>query len=187
MYSATFTGEYHIAGGGARHGTVAFFDVRNGKKKCGWSCFSPGGKGSPVYALRGEGGKVWGVTEKRAFVVAFDGSGDVPGGLGSRELAGEVGLAGPERTLGEWTGTESGLGTANGYGHGPSSVANGHGYTGPHGAGEHWRGRHVPSGWKGRGGRWNWTVRYDKDEGKGVGYEHAERGVKLFDGLALAR
>lgn len=72
MYSTAFLAEYHIAGGGARHGTVSLFDTRF--PKSGWSCFSPGGKGSPVYAMEGEGGRLWGVTEKRAFVLAFDGS-----------------------------------------------------------------------------------------------------------------
>lgn len=84
MYSSTFFGEYGIAGGGARHGTVCLFDIRYPKK--GWSIFSPGGKGSPVYSLKGEGGKIWGVTEKRAFVLAFDGSGEDGQGLLSDEL-----------------------------------------------------------------------------------------------------
>lgn len=120
-----------------------------------------------MYALRGEGGRVWGVTEKRAFVCTFDGSGDEVGGLVSDELAEEVGGR-----------MSSG---SNGHG-GHERIGNGNG---GHGHEDRWRGRHVPSGWKGRGGRWSWTVRYDKDEGKGVGYDHAERGVKLFDGLPL--
>ena len=78
-YCTTFLAEHHIAGGGARHGTVSLFDIR--QPKAGWSVFSPGGKGSPVYALKGEGGRLWGVTEKRAFVLAFDGSGTMPDGL----------------------------------------------------------------------------------------------------------
>ena len=84
MYSSTWFGEYGIAGGGARHGTVCLFDIRYPKK--GWSVFSPGGKGSPVYSLKGEGGRVWGVTEKRAFVLAFDGSGEVEEGILTNEL-----------------------------------------------------------------------------------------------------
>ena len=79
MYCATFLAENYIAGGGARHGAVAIFDVRNAKK--GWSAFSPAGKGSPVYALEGEGGRLWGVSQKRAFVLAFDGSGAKSEGL----------------------------------------------------------------------------------------------------------
>lgn len=93
MYSCAFVGETYVAGGGARHGTVSFFDIRNPKH--GWSCFSPGGKGSPVYALQGEGGRLWGVTERRAFVLAFDGTGGTSQGLVLDEAR-----ASPERT--EW-------------------------------------------------------------------------------------
>ncbi|WVQ78157.1 hypothetical protein IAT38_000238 [Cryptococcus sp. DSM 104549] len=142
FYSACFVGGNHIAGGGARHGTVAFFDIRNASK--GWSCFSPGGKGSPVYALQGEGGRVWGVTERRAFVLAFDGSGDEPDGLVRSEAR-----AVTQR--------------------------------------DRDRGRNVPSGWRGRGGKWAWTVRYDVDEGnRAVGYEHKDREIKMFDSLVAA-
>jgi hypothetical protein len=88
FHSATWFGEYGIAGGGARHGTVCLFDVRYAKK--GWSVYSPGGKGSPVYSLQGEGGRIWGVTEKRAFVLAFDGSGDYDQGILSTDLMREV-------------------------------------------------------------------------------------------------
>lgn len=163
IYSSTFFGEYGIAGGGARHGTVCLFDIRHpgpGRKHLsastpsentgGWSIFSPGGKGSPVYSLRGEGGRIWGVTEKRAFVLAFDGSGDEPEeGILSHQLMHEL----RKERAAKWRG-------------------------GP-------RGRDTPSGWKGRGGRWGWTVRYDEDDGKGTGYEHSQRGVQLFDGLPL--
>lgn len=93
MYSCAFVGETYVAGGGALHGTVSFFDIRNPKH--GWSCFSPGGKGSPVYALQGEGGRLWGVTERRAFVLAFDGTGGMPQGLVLDEAR-----AGPEQA--EW-------------------------------------------------------------------------------------
>ena len=65
IYSTTYLAENHIAGGGARHGTVSLFDIR--MPKSGWSIFSPGGKGSPVYSLKGDGGRLWGVTEKRGF------------------------------------------------------------------------------------------------------------------------
>lgn len=156
MYSSTFFGEYGIAGGGARHGTVCLFDIRNPKQKLsggsgggGWSVFSPGGKGSPVYSLRGEGGRIWGVTEKRAFVLAFDGSGDQPEGILSDQLMAELR-------------SDRGAKFRGGS-----------------------RGRDAPSGWKRRGGRWSWTVRYDEDDGKGTGYEHSQRGVQLFDGLPL--
>ena len=83
IYSTTYLAEHHIAGGGARHGTVSLFDIR--QPKAGWSVFTPGGKGSPVYALQGEGGRLWGVTEKRAFMLAFDGSGDRDEGMVKRE------------------------------------------------------------------------------------------------------
>ncbi|KAK8869998.1 hypothetical protein IAR55_000568 [Kwoniella newhampshirensis] len=143
FYSTCFVGEHHIAGGGARHGTVAFFDTRS--PKIGWSCFSPGGKGSPVYKLRGEGGKVWGVTEKRAFVLAFDGSGDETDGLVLEEARMKSVIRDRDRV------------------------------------------RHVPSGWKGRGGKWTWTVRYEEEEGsKAVGYEHRDRTVNLFESSLVA-
>lgn len=79
LYAAAFVGAHGICGGGAQEGIVSFWDVRMPKR--GWSLYSPSGKGSPVYALKGEGGRLWGVTERRAFVLAFDGSGDVEGGL----------------------------------------------------------------------------------------------------------
>ena len=136
MYSTTYLGENHIAGGGARHGAVCLFDIRQPKR--GWSVFSPGGKGSPVYALKGEGGRLWGVTEKRAFVLAFDGSG------GEKEgLVMDFARAAKERA------------------------------------------KERPSGWKGRGGKWSWTVRYD-EVGEGcTGYEHNQKGVNLIDSLVV--
>lgn len=155
MYSAAFLGEYHIAGGGARHGTVSLFDTRY--PKIGWSCFSPGGKGSPVYALEGEGGRLWGVTEKRAFVLAFDGS------------------AGPTSDGGMGGGLVEYEARAR-------------------------RAKVIerPSGWKGRGGKWGWTVSYpnvqrgkygdgEADEGESaVGYDHNDRGgANLFDSLVV--
>lgn len=155
MYSTAFLGEYHIAGGGARHGTVSIFDTRYPKK--GWSCFSPGGKGSPVYALEGEGGRIWGVTDKRAFVLAFDGSAAPTEGGGSGG-----GLVEYEARARRTKTVER------------------------------------PSGWKGRGGKWGWTVRYpnvqrgkygdgeDEEGESAVGYDHNERGgVSLFDSLVV--
>ena len=79
IYSAAYIAENGIAGGGARHGSVSLFDIR--QPKTGWSISTPGGKGSPVYALQGDGGRLWGVTQRRAFVLAFDGSGDVEEGM----------------------------------------------------------------------------------------------------------
>lgn len=79
LYSVAWVGSHGVAAGGAQHGTVSVWDVRN--PRGGWSVFSPGGRGSPVYQLAGDGGRVWGVTRQRAFVLAFDGSGDVPEGI----------------------------------------------------------------------------------------------------------
>lgn len=79
LYSAAFVGEHGVAGGGAQHGAVSVWDIR--RPDAGWSVFSPSGRGSPVYALLGDGGRVWGVTEKRAFVLAFDGSGRAEDGI----------------------------------------------------------------------------------------------------------
>jgi hypothetical protein len=139
MYSCTYLSEHYVAGGGARHGVVSIFDIRQPKK--GWSVFSPGGKGSPVYSVKGEGGRLWGVTEKRAFLMAMDGSGDVKEGMVLNEARAR---------------NEAG------------------------------KGRERPSGWKGRGGRWGWTVRYEEEEKEGtVGYDHGQRGVSLFDSLAV--
>ncbi|ORX39678.1 hypothetical protein BD324DRAFT_648311 [Kockovaella imperatae] len=137
MYCATYFAENHIAGGGSRHGTVSLFDIR--QPKAGWSIFTPGGKGSPVYALQGEGGRLWGVTERRAFALSFDGSGGIPAGL----------VASNARA--------------------PRTDV-----------------RHTPSGWKGRGGKWRWTVRYNESADVCTGYNHSERGVNLFESLAAA-
>jgi WD40 repeat protein len=41
--------------------------------KGGYSIFTPGRPESPVYSLQGEGARVWGVSDQRAFVVSFDG------------------------------------------------------------------------------------------------------------------
>jgi hypothetical protein len=136
VYSTAYLGENHVAGGGARHGTVCLFDIRQSKR--GWSVFSPGGKGSPVYALKGDGGRLWGVTERRAFVVAFDGSGARKEGL----------VMDNARAPKE-------------------------------------RAKDRPSGWKGRGGKWAWTVRYDEPGEICTGYEHNQKGVALFDSLMV--
>ncbi|WOO81489.1 uncharacterized protein LOC62_03G005011 [Vanrija pseudolonga] len=79
LYSAAFVGESSVAAGSAQHGQVSVWDVR--RPDDGWSLFSPGGRGSPVYELHGEGGRLWGVTERRAFVLSFDGAGEVEHGL----------------------------------------------------------------------------------------------------------
>ncbi|WVF72394.1 hypothetical protein IAT40_007209 [Kwoniella sp. CBS 6097] len=181
FYSTCFLGGHYIAGGGARHGTVSIFDVRQNNRpitkmmaaddqtnenriedgregtinkpptstRPGWSCFSPGGKGSPVYKLQGEGGRIWGVTECRSFVLSFDDAGFIPNGIISSNCS-------------------------NTGGHVVRDKDNN-------------RGREAPSGWKGRGGKWGWTVRYDQDQyTRATGYEHVERGIELFDSLELA-
>jgi hypothetical protein len=42
------------------------------KYRGGYSIYTPGRPESPVYSLKGEGGRLWGVTDRRAFVAAFD-------------------------------------------------------------------------------------------------------------------
>ncbi|KAL1411179.1 hypothetical protein Q8F55_002130 [Vanrija albida] len=79
LYSAAFVGEASVAAGSSQHGQVSVWDVR--RPDDGWSLFSPGGRGSPVYDLHGEGGRLWGVTERRAFVLSFDGAGEVADGI----------------------------------------------------------------------------------------------------------
>lgn len=137
LYSCAFVGAHGVAAGGAQHGQVSVWDVRS-PRSSGWSLFSPGGRGSPVYALAGEGGRVWGVTEKRAFVLAFDGSGDVPGGLATPAARAPPPVKGA---------------------------------------------KDVPSGWKRRGGRMNWTVHFGEHAAKEVtmGYRHGDRGMALFE------
>lgn len=77
LYCAQFLGERAIAAGGGQHGLVAVFDVRAGAPSArrgepGWSVFSPAGTGSPVYALASDGPRLWGVSERRAFVLSFE-------------------------------------------------------------------------------------------------------------------
>jgi hypothetical protein len=69
-----------VVAGGGEHGVVHVWDVRfarasaggQGTGGCGWTAFSPDGRGSPVYALAGDGARVYGATERRGFVLAFD-------------------------------------------------------------------------------------------------------------------
>jgi hypothetical protein len=84
LFSAAFVGPHGVVAGGAEHGVVHVWDVRFAGRTlaspadeldadaAGWSVFSPHGRGSPVYALAGDGARVWGATERRAFVLAFD-------------------------------------------------------------------------------------------------------------------
>jgi hypothetical protein len=42
------------------------------KHQGGWTVYTPGQPDSPVYDVKGEGGRIWGVTNRRTFVLAFD-------------------------------------------------------------------------------------------------------------------
>lgn len=44
----------------------------------GWTVYTPGQPDSPVYDIKGEGGRIWGVTNRRTFVLAFDTFGTSP-------------------------------------------------------------------------------------------------------------
>ena len=63
----------------------------------GYSVYTPGRPESPVYGLCGEGGRIWGVTDRRAFVLAFDIEGDRPNLAESRgwNIVGDGCRAGP--------------------------------------------------------------------------------------------
>lgn len=61
-------GHYLIAGT-ALHAAVCLWDVR--KPDDSWSLFAPGQDRSPVYSLKAEGSRIWGVTERRAFIIDF--------------------------------------------------------------------------------------------------------------------
>lgn len=83
LYSCGFTGPGWVVAGGARHGLVHFWDPRMtglegkvGGRTSGWSAFAPGRPESPVYELRSEGSRVWGVMSESAFVMAFDTAGE---------------------------------------------------------------------------------------------------------------
>ncbi|WWC85255.1 uncharacterized protein L201_000117 [Kwoniella dendrophila CBS 6074] len=158
FYSCGFIGEYNLVGGGSKHGTLSFFDIRksksnsksNSNSNClindGWSVFSPGGKNSPVYKIKSDNGKIFGVTEKRLFTLSFDKSGLYQNGIISNSLQQQEQLIMKQK--------------------------------------EKDKGKFKPNGWKGRGGKWSWTVKYDQDESEGAtGYEHRDRGIELFDSL----
>ena len=156
MYCATFLGENWIAGGGARHGAVCIFDVRWPNK--GWSAFSPGGKGSPVYALQGDGGRLWGVSEKRAFVLAFDGSADPV----YENIRGGVVESGVP--VDEYGGQQDPSMVQHGSEGSSVTGMFGEGLIHPHARVRPAKVEERVSGWKGRGGKWSWTVRYRPDD-----------------------
>ncbi|KAK6902656.1 hypothetical protein I203_107914 [Kwoniella mangroviensis CBS 8507] len=157
-YSTCWVGEYHIAGGTSKHGTISFFDIRNSKNKnknkndrTGWSCFSPNGKGSPVYSMKYDNGKIYGVTERRSFVLSFDHSGEYRNGILSEDLRKSMILqSNRDRDKGRYA--------PNGY------KARGGKWT--------WSMRNEQD---------------DKNGGIAVGYEHTSKGgVELFDSLVSA-
>lgn len=59
-----------IAAGLARHGMVAFWDIRS-RRSSGWSVYSPGNDVSPVYSVILESSRLFGVTQARPFVYDF--------------------------------------------------------------------------------------------------------------------
>ncbi|KAF9651588.1 hypothetical protein BDM02DRAFT_616152 [Thelephora ganbajun] len=60
----------YIAAGLARHGMVAFWDIR-GPRSTGWSVYAPGNDPSPVYSVVLESSRLFGVTQARPFVYDF--------------------------------------------------------------------------------------------------------------------
>ena len=60
----------YVAAGLARHGMVAFWDIRNSRSS-GWSVYAPGNDSSPVYSLILESSRLFGVTQARPFVYDF--------------------------------------------------------------------------------------------------------------------
>lgn len=60
----------YVAAGLARHGMVAFWDIR-GHRSSGWSVYAPGNDRSPVYSVVLESSRLFGVTQTRPFVYDF--------------------------------------------------------------------------------------------------------------------
>lgn len=60
----------HLAAGLARHGMVAFWDIR-GRRSAGWSVYAPGNDPSPVYSVILESSRLFGVTQARPFIYDF--------------------------------------------------------------------------------------------------------------------
>jgi len=58
-----------VAAGTARHGVVAFWDVRQPSR--GWSVHAPGNDSSPVYSITLESSRLFGATQSRPFVYDF--------------------------------------------------------------------------------------------------------------------
>ncbi|GHJ87000.1 hypothetical protein NliqN6_3402 [Naganishia liquefaciens] len=97
LYCCDFTGNGHIVAGAARHGMLHIWDprlIRSPERSSatrsanvrqdiqpdavfashrgGWTVYTPGQPNSPVYDVKAEGGRIWGVTNKRTFVLSFD-------------------------------------------------------------------------------------------------------------------
>lgn len=77
-------GGSYVLAGSARNAGVRLFDVR--KPGEGMTAFAPGKERSPVYGLQVESSRVWGVTERRGFVMEFEGREE-------REVVGSYGHA----------------------------------------------------------------------------------------------
>jgi WD40 repeat protein len=60
----------YVAAGLARHGMVAFWDIRNSRSS-GWSVYAPGNDSSPVYSMVLESSRLFVVTQARPFVYDF--------------------------------------------------------------------------------------------------------------------
>ena len=60
----------YIAAGLARHGMIAFWDIR-GRRSAGWSVYAPGNDSSPVYSVILESSRLFGVSQARPFVYDF--------------------------------------------------------------------------------------------------------------------
>ena len=90
-------GGSYVLAGSARNACVRVFDVR--KPGEGLTAFAPGKERSPVYGLQVETGRVWGVTERRGFVMGFEGRGERVGSYGHEK--GEVRL-GEGAALARW-------------------------------------------------------------------------------------
>lgn len=60
----------YTAAGLARHGMVAFWDIR-GRRSTGWSVYAPGNDSSPVYSVVLESSRLFGVNQARPFVYDF--------------------------------------------------------------------------------------------------------------------
>lgn len=109
LYCCDFVGNGYVVAGAARHGMLHIWDpryIRSGERPCmiipsdgnqetqsdtafashrsGWTVYTPGQPDSPVYDVKAEGGRIWGVTNKRTFVLAFDTRGDAADAVDAR-------------------------------------------------------------------------------------------------------